>query len=59
MKIDEWIIREVIDTLNQANMTLLGITGIDFQKRFQRNSRRMRQQSTEGLRVPLTYWNHQ
>ena len=30
MKIDEWIIREAIDTLHQANMTLLGITGLDF-----------------------------
>ena len=30
MKIDEWIIREVIYTLHQANITLLGITGIDF-----------------------------
>ena len=30
MNIDEWIIREAIDTLHQANITLLGITGIDF-----------------------------
>ena len=30
MKIDELIVREVIDTLHQANITLLGITGIDF-----------------------------
>ena len=29
MKIDEWIIREVIDTLHQANTTLFGITGLD------------------------------
>lgn len=29
MKIDEWIIREAIDTLHQANITLLGITGLD------------------------------
>ena len=29
MKIDEWIVREVIDTLHQANITLLGITGLD------------------------------
>lgn len=29
MKIDEWIIREVIDTLHQANITLLRITGLD------------------------------
>ena len=29
MKIDEWIIREVIDTLYQANITLLKITGLD------------------------------
>ena len=32
MKIDEWIVREVIDTLHQANITLLGITGLDSQK---------------------------
>ena len=30
MNINEWIIREAIDTLHQANTTLLGITGIDF-----------------------------
>ena len=29
MKIDEWIVREVIDTLHQANITLLKITGLD------------------------------
>ena len=29
MKIDEWIIREAIDTLHQANITLLRITGLD------------------------------
>ena len=29
MKIDEWIVREVIDTLRQANITLLGVTGLD------------------------------
>lgn len=32
MKIDEWVIREVIDTLHQANITLLGITGLDSQQ---------------------------
>ena len=34
MKIDEWVIREVIDTLHQANITLLGITGLDSEKEF-------------------------
>ena len=29
MKIDEWIVREVIDTLHQANITLLRVTGLD------------------------------
>ena len=29
MNIDEWIIREVIDTLHQANITLLRITALD------------------------------
>ena len=29
MKIDEWVIKEVIDTLHQANITLLKITGLD------------------------------
>ena len=29
MKIDEWIVREAIDTLHQANITLLKITGLD------------------------------
>ena len=34
MKIDEWVIREVIDTLHQANITLLGITGLDSEQEF-------------------------
>lgn len=29
MKIDEWVVREVIDTLHQANITLLRITALD------------------------------
>ncbi len=29
MIIDEWIIREVIDTLYMAKTTLLGVTGLD------------------------------
>ena len=29
MIIDEWVVREVIDTLCQANITLLGCTGLD------------------------------
>lgn len=29
MNIDEWVIREVIDTLRQANITLLGLTALD------------------------------
>ena len=28
-RVDEWVVREVIDTLRQANITLLGITGLD------------------------------
>ena len=34
MKIDEWVIREVIDTLHQANITLLRITGLDSPQEF-------------------------
>lgn len=29
MQIDEWVVREVIDTLHQANITLFKITGLD------------------------------
>ena len=29
MKIDKWVIEEAIDTLRQANISLLGITGLD------------------------------
>ena len=36
MKIDEWVVREVIDTLHQANITLLGITVLDSEKEFAR-----------------------
>ena len=34
MIIDEWIIREAIDTLRQANITLLGCTGLDSPQEF-------------------------
>lgn len=34
MKIDEWVVREVIDTLLQANITLLGVTGLDSPREF-------------------------
>lgn len=39
MKIDEWVIREVIDTLHQANITLLGITGLDSPQEFAKKCR--------------------
>ena len=34
MRIDEWVVREVIDTLRQANITLLGCTGLDSPQEF-------------------------
>ena len=34
MIIDEWIVREAIDTLRQANITLLGCTGLDSPQEF-------------------------
>ena len=34
MTIDEWIVREAIDTLRQANITLLGCTGLDSPQEF-------------------------
>lgn len=39
MKIDEWIVREVIDTLRQANITLLGVTGLDSPHEFAKKCR--------------------
>ena len=33
-EIDEWVVREVIDTLHMANITLLGITGLDSEQEF-------------------------
>ena len=39
MKIDEWIIREAIYTLHQANITLLRITGLDSQEEMERKRR--------------------
>ena len=39
MKIDEWIVREVIDTLRQANITLLGVTGLDSPHEFAKKLR--------------------
>lgn len=34
MRIGEWVVREVIDTLRQANITLLGVTGLDSPQEF-------------------------
>ena len=34
MIIDEWVVREAIDTLGQANITLLGVTGLDSPQKF-------------------------
>lgn len=34
MKVDEWVVREVINTLHQANITLLGVTALDSPKEF-------------------------
>ena len=34
MIIDEWVVIEVIDTLRQANITLLGCTGLDSPQEF-------------------------
>ena len=39
MNIDEWIIREAIDTLHQANITLLRITGLDSKEELERKRR--------------------
>lgn len=39
MKIEEWVVREVIDTLYQANNVLLGITGLDSLKEIDRKCR--------------------
>lgn len=33
-RVDEWVAREVIDTLYQANNVLLGVTGLDSPKEF-------------------------
>ena len=49
MKIDEWVVREVIDTLHQANITLFKITGLDSPQEIAKKLRRMRLQSIEGL----------
>ena len=37
--IDEWIIKEVIDTLHQANITLLKITGLDSPQEISKKNR--------------------
>ena len=39
MKIDDWVVREVIDTLRQANITLLGVTGLDSPQEFAKKCR--------------------
>lgn len=36
LRVDEWVAREVIDTLRQADITLLGVTGLDSPQEFAR-----------------------
>lgn len=36
MKVNNWIIEEVIDTLRQANIALLDVTGLDSDEEFKR-----------------------
>lgn len=38
-RVDEWVAREVIDTLYQANITLLGVTGLDSPQEFAKKCR--------------------
>lgn len=38
-RVDEWVAREVIDTLHQADITLLGITGLDSPQEFAKKCR--------------------
>ena len=50
MKIDEWIIREVIDTLHQANITLLRITGLDSKEELERKRRENETATTRRIK---------
>ena len=52
MKIDEWIIREAIDTLHQANITLLRITGLDSQEEIER--KRVENETAINRRIKST-----
>lgn len=38
-RVDEWVAREIIDTLRQADITLLGITGLDSPQEFAKKCR--------------------
>lgn len=38
-RVDEWVAREVIDTLRQADITLLGVTGLDSPQEFAKKCR--------------------
>ena len=59
MKIDEWVVREVIDTLHQANITLLGITGLDSPQEVAKKCEENETAINRGLGRLLVYWNHQ
>ena len=50
MKIDEWIIREAIDTLHQANITLLRITGLDSKEELERKRRENETATTRRIK---------
>ena len=58
MKIDEWIIREVIDTLHQANITLLRITGLDSKEELERKRRENETATTRRIKnaIDLLEW---
>ena len=50
MNIDEWIIREAIDTLHQANITLLRITGLDSKEELERKRRENETATTRRIK---------
>ena len=57
MRIDEWVVREVIDTLHQANITLLGCTGLDSSLEFARKSKENESATTRRINNAILLLN--
>lgn len=53
MKIDKWVVMEAIDTLYQANITLLRMTALDSQEEMERKRRENETATTRRIKSAI------